>query len=65
MFIIYEKTFKKLSYGKCYIAEDLNENWIKLNDKEHARRFQSEEEARKFIKAKLKRDDFAIEELEK
>ena len=66
MFIIYAKTLKKLSYDKCYIAEDINENWTKLDDKERARRFRSEEEARKFIKAnRWKRDDYTIEEVKR
>ena len=51
MFIIVDKKLKNMNVQFKYFGEIENQNWIKLTDKEHAKRFETEQEAKAFMKA--------------
>lgn len=50
MFVIRDKTMKAINGRFQYIGEEINSNWVKLTDKEHARIFETEEEAKNYMK---------------
>ena len=50
MFVIRNKTMKMINSKFQYIGEEINSNFVKLTDKENAKRFETEEEAKSYMK---------------
>ena len=50
MFVIRNKTMKLINGKFQYIGEEINSNFVQLTNKENARRFETEEEAKSYMK---------------
>ena len=50
MFVIRNKTMKMINSKFQYIGEEINSNFVQLTNKENARRFETEEEAKSYMK---------------